>query len=1489
MIDLNQLLTYLQTQGSPLTLSAQNVSLPSEMRQFLTHMPNGQVTLIPGDLSVHNDLLTLSGTSADSWPVQGMADAAIALANIVLTVTSAPLFTGVASGSLALSSTVSAAVTAEYVLADSPAWKIRLEASAAGVTPAMMLDFGALSPLPFSIPPQIGSLLGQAVTAVPSAFAVTFYPGTDFSPYYTFGLNAPAASWTLIPSVLAFNGIDLYAVLLKNSVSVILAGHVTVGASGNVDVGVSMGDGEHWMAFVRPPLGESWPGVTALASWIGGGTLGTQTEQGFSSVGFSTSAFDLQLSGVQLGFDWKTLSLDYLKIDSVLTVAGLPLDLTVLLPDLDIKGALHEGQPVKVVDMLSACSLPTEGVPASIAISAVDFSALLRRSLYSLGVTVKDVWQAGPVDLKEVSVSIAYSAEEGFSGGFAATLKIDTGAAPLEFELEAGYENAESGWVFSGTTAPGSQISIGAFIKALAKRFGIASVPKPIESLSLTSLSLSYETGSGAFAFACEGEFTISDQPVQMFVDVTVTQKAGAYTAAFTGRLVVGSLQFDLVFSTQSGGPDVFIADYINTDPKSSSLSDLAAAISSSAAKSIPKDLKIDLREVKLVYLNQKTSQWAFGLGLGLEISLADIPGIGSKLPPELNLGIQDLQILYCSQAFSQDQTALINPLLPKGVRPLPAEGTAASVTFGGGVRLGEKVIPLSFSVPPAASSMALTAASEAGSARGDIAEPAADPVHWVPINKQFGIFQFDRIGAEYQDNVLSFVLDAGISVGPIVFNVIGLSVGSPLDEFSPVFDLSGLALSLTLPSLTLGGAFLKVNHEFYGEATLQAATFGFKVLGGWSPSYTDLKGKEHPSSFFLYANINVPLGGPPFFFVTGLAGGFGVNRRLLLPTIEELPGYILLPTNAPTAEETPIKTIQKVLPALQHVFAEQDGQYWFAAGVQFTSFEMINAFVLVTVAFGVDLEIGILGSCAMTLPPGPYPAAYLEILLSASFSAKTGLLAVSGVLSPASFVYAGFVKIGGGFAFYTWLSGDHKGDFVVSMGGYAPGFTRPAHYPVVPRLSMSMGLGPFQVLGEAYFALTPGMLMAGLHLQATWTSGPIKVWLYAGLDFLIAWAPFHYEATVYIVLGASVDLGLFTIHVQVGANLQVWGPEFGGMAEVDLDVVKFTIAFGAKPTSTVPLGWAAFSEKFLPKPPSAKSGARALSLSGLPDPNPNIIKATAASGLLRIVGDCWVLDADSFSLETNSVVPANFADWNPGSLPAFVLPNDPAQYSPEGRQAPNGMFLQSPPKVMDKDHVWNPRVDIAPMHQTDVRSQFDITLLRRTDQGNDEYVFDVRVEPLLLNSASALWGENKADKQPNDPIHVPFTLVGFRISPPIYHPSQVNDVPLIELLFQQGFGTGFAYQSAQVDPNYTVTSQIVGSALNITVMTGAGQTISLPNQNYFLSSLIDPWVTSQRKSVLDDLQTNGFSTYAASEVNPSQFAANQALTDWPIVEMIGQ
>ena len=119
----------------------------------------------------------------------------------------------------------------------------------------------------------------------------------------------------------------------------------------------------------------------------------------------------------------------------------------------------------------------------------------------------------------------------------------------------------------------------------------------------------------------------------------------------------------------------------------------------------------------------------------------------------------------------------------------------------------------------------------------------------------------------------------------------------------------------------------------------------------------------------------------------------------------------------------------------------------------------------------------------------------------------------------------------------------------------------------MVPRLGISFSLGPIKVLGQAYVALTPGAFMAGIALQATFDAGPISAWFTAGLDFLIAWAPFHYQAHAWVAIGCKVDLGLFSLRIQIGADLQIWGPPFGGQAIVDLDVVSFTIAFGAPAT----------------------------------------------------------------------------------------------------------------------------------------------------------------------------------------------------------------------------------------------------------------------------------------------------------------------------------
>src|SRR5664279_325023 len=129
----------------------------------------------------------------------------------------------------------------------------------------------------------------------------------------------------------------------------------------------------------------------------------------------------------------------------------------------------------------------------------------------------------------------------------------------------------------------------------------------------------------------------------------------------------------------------------------------------------------------------------------------------------------------------------------------------------------------------------------------------------------------------------------------------------------------------------------------------------------------------------------------------------------------------------------------------------------------------MIDAFALVTVAFGVDLQVALLGSCAMTFPKGsPAAVAYIQINLAATFIPSSGQLAVIGELTPASNLFDGLVKITGGFAFYLWFSGPHHGDFVVSVGGYHPSFVKPDHYPAVPRLTIQSSLGPLSVTGSA-------------------------------------------------------------------------------------------------------------------------------------------------------------------------------------------------------------------------------------------------------------------------------------------------------------------------------------------------------------------------------------------------------------------------------------
>jgi hypothetical protein len=923
---------------------------------------------------------------------------------------------------------------------------------------------------------------------------------------------------------------------------------------------------------------------------------------------------------------------------------------------------------------------------------------------------------------------------------------------------------------------------------------------------------------------------------------------------------------------------------------------------------------------------------WAFGVRLGASINLNELPIVGSKLPPEDTLAISNLQILYSSAAMTADQTAIINPVLPTGVTKLPAT-VDQGIAFGADVQLGSVTQHLQAGVtpPPPATTGAVVPAS------------SADPVKWLDVNKQFGIFSFQRVGVGYQDNVLMFALDASVSVGPLAFSMQALTVGSPLTEFAPVFSLQGLSLTFDRPPLSIGGAFLKVREtvsgqtfdSYYGELIVQAATFGLKALGGWAPDAS-------PASFFIYVAVDAPLGGPPFLFITGLAGGFGINSRLTLPAIDQVSAYPLLPGNAPPEQGSPAETIKAVIPALQHTFTPMAGQYWVAAGISFTSFEMIQASAVVSVSFGVELQIGVVGVCAMTLPTGdPYPIAYVEIDVVASFTPSTGLLAVEGKLSPASYLLGGFVKLTGGFAFYAWFSGEHQGDFVVSLGGYHPAFTKPDNYPVVPRLGLAFSLGPLKVVGQSYFALTPSMFMAGLRLTATFEAGPVKAWFDAGVDFLISWAPFHYEAHAWVTIGCSVDLGLFTLSVQIGADLQIWGPAFGGQALVDLDIISFTITFGASRALPPPVGWTTFSTNFLP-PPQTTTPAPAATPAAFPavtgngtsgglapralaahvitaaaatahaatdSAEPNIIKATITTGLLAqpATGPDWILDPDQFRILTASTIPANHAQWTTSNNQTAELPNLTASYQQAGPPPPPATQdppLSPPPAgtvpaqmlaqldygtvTYSAAQVWAPVLNIAPMAQAGVASYQVVTLLKADEDGQyTAYVTGVTAAPQVAPSNTALWGKPGQATDPNADRLIPSTLTGIAISPVPRHPDQVSDVPLLSLIYGQGNTTRYGYQTPAPDTTYTVTSQTSTDGATLTITIAGGHTATLTNQQYQLTALTDPWITSQRTTTLNQLTQLGFTTIPGSQATLTQFTQTP-LTDWPTIARIG-
>ncbi|BCJ75230.1 hypothetical protein CS0771_47740 [Catellatospora sp. IY07-71] len=488
----------------------------------------------------------------------------------------------------------------------------------------------------------------------------------------------------------------------------------------------------------------------------------------------------------------------------------------------------------------------------------------------------------------------------------------------------------------------------------------------------------------------------------------------------------------------------------------------------------------------------------------------------------------------------------------------------------------------------------------------------------WILVQRQLGPLYLERVGfgsVEVDGEVrsISLLFDGRVSIFGLTAAVDQLSLtwlgGDVLDLSHWAADLMGLAVSADLSGVSLSGGMLKTIGpprdplppgatatgpvSYVGMLLGRFGVYGLSVFGG----YTDDAGNP---SFFVFGALNGPIGGPPAFFLTGIGGGLGINRGLRIPDdvarFAEFPFIQALdPAARPPAD--PMAELRR----LTDYFPAQRGNFWFAAGISFNSFSLVDGIAVVAVSFGDGLEINLMGLARMALPRPQAPLVSIELGLLARFSTREGLFIIRAALTDNSWLLYPEVRLTGGFAFATWWKGPLSGQFVLTLGGYHPDFHRDG-YPDVPRLGLMWRISDAIVIkGGVYFALTSEALMAGVDVEVSADFG----WAWARIAFgahgIVYFDPFWFEVMAYARISAGIEidtwLGTISFSISLGARIKVWGPDFSGEATLEVGPCSFTVGFGSeRRVEPRTLAWSEFVAKYL----EDAGGGRARALSAI-------------------------------------------------------------------------------------------------------------------------------------------------------------------------------------------------------------------------------------------------------------------------------------------------
>ena len=686
-------------------------------------------------------------------------------------------------------------------------------------------------------------------------------------------------------------------------------------------------------------------------------------------------------------------------------------------------------------------------------------------------------------------------------------------------------------------------------------------------------------------------------------------------------------------------------------------------AISTNTAEFLPEGLEIEVKDV--VFATSKnlgTSKLIFAMSFGKELSLAKLPFIGDKFPKDQMMGVDGFQFIVSSADCAEWEVQAINQLLAEDTMALP-KVLSVGMNFSADVQISgmkERLCLAATEEKYSAPEQVISGSTELVSATPIVPQREITQLgmtKWISVNKNLGALTIKRVGARYYNKKFHLMIDTKLKMGAMTLTLEGVSAGSKIRPFKPEFNLDGIGLSYKKGLTQVSGSLLRnaIDNSYKGMALIKTASMSLSASG----AYKNINGVP---SVFIYGVVSKAVGvGPAWFYVTGMAVGFGYNRSIKVPDVKDIEKFplVAVATGEKSYGDDPLTALR----SMQSHIPTSVGDMCLAVGIKFTTFKQINSFALMILNLTGKVKLDVIGISKLRLPSQGKPLAEIVMAYKATYDFYENALKVDGVITPSSYIIDKKCKLSGNFAFYTWAAGPHAGDFVLSMGGYHPSFKKPAHYPSVPRLALHWKINEYlNVTGNMYYAMVPSGMMAGGRLEALFSfkkstkfnikllgvkvagvslSGEVRASFVVAADFIIAWMPYAYEAALRVGIGikvkfkgtAYVNLMFKTVrksvsksfNLNISTGVSIWGPEFSGIAHVDWKIVSFDIKFGnqSKPAAKA-LCWSGFKEAFLPPPNE-------------------ILSVAINDGLLKTLDSGMsVINPANLAISVNSTIPAN-------------------------------------------------------------------------------------------------------------------------------------------------------------------------------------------------------------------------------------------------------